>query len=73
MKQIPSSYRLKLAEAILLVNEWQDTGGSPELIRRAQDRDIFERDSEARICSVDRPQARGGTSGAPGRHPCLLG
>ena len=24
----------------------------------AQDRDIFERDGEARICSVDRPQAR---------------
>jgi hypothetical protein len=37
VKQIPSSYRLKLAEAILLVNEWQDTGGSPALVRRAQE------------------------------------
>ena len=36
VKQIPSSYRLKLAEAILLVNEWQDTGGSPELLQEAR-------------------------------------
>ena len=37
VKQIPSSYRLQLAEAILLVNQWQDEGGSPELVRRAQE------------------------------------
>lgn len=36
VKQIPSSYRMKLAEAILLVNEWQDTGGSPALLKEAE-------------------------------------
>ena len=29
-------YRLKLAQAILSVNEWQATGGSPELIEKAK-------------------------------------
>lgn len=36
VKQIPSDARLKLAEAILLMNKWQETGGSPELIQQAQ-------------------------------------
>ena len=36
VKQISTEYRLRLAEAILLVNEWTETGGSPELIRLAQ-------------------------------------
>ena len=38
VKQISSDYRLKLAEAILLVNEWVETGGSPELIKVAQEK-----------------------------------
>ena len=29
-------YRLKLAQAILSVNEWQTTGGSPELVEKAK-------------------------------------
>ena len=28
--------RLRLAEAILLVNEWQESGGSPQLVEAAQ-------------------------------------
>jgi len=36
VKQISTEYRLQLAEAILLVNEWQETGGSPKLIEAAQ-------------------------------------
>ena len=38
MKQIPQEARLRLAEAILLVNEWQETGGSPRLIELAQEK-----------------------------------
>ena len=38
VKQIPTDFRLRLAEAILLVNEWQETGGSPELIRLANEK-----------------------------------
>merc|ERR1719199_627562 len=37
VKQIPASYRLRLAEALLLVSEWQESGGSAELARRAQE------------------------------------
>jgi len=38
VKQISTEYRLKLAEAILLVNEWTETGGSPALIAKAQEK-----------------------------------
>jgi len=38
VKQIPTDFRLRLAEAILLVNAWTETGGSPELITAAQDK-----------------------------------
>jgi hypothetical protein len=38
VKQISTEYRLKLAEAILLVNEWTETGGSPKLIQLAQEK-----------------------------------
>ena len=38
IKQISTEYRLKLAEAILLVNEWVETGGSPKLIATAQEK-----------------------------------
>lgn len=38
VKQISSEYRLQLAEAILLVNEWQERGGTPELVQKAQDK-----------------------------------
>uniref|UniRef100_A0A7S2N3Z5 Protein kinase domain-containing protein n=1 Tax=Haptolina brevifila TaxID=156173 RepID=A0A7S2N3Z5_9EUKA len=38
VKQIPQEARLRLAEAILLVNEWQETGGSPRLIDAAQEK-----------------------------------
>jgi len=37
VKQIPASYRLRLAEALLLVNEWQETGGTPELVEKAKE------------------------------------
>ena len=36
VKQIPTEYRLRLAEAILLVNEWQESGGSARLVEAAQ-------------------------------------
>ena len=36
VKQISTEYRLKLAQAILSVNEWQTTGGSPELVEKAK-------------------------------------
>jgi len=36
VKQISTEYRLQLAEAILLVNEWVETGGSPALVEAAQ-------------------------------------
>ena len=36
VKQISTEYRLKLAQAILSVNEWQATGGSPELVEKAK-------------------------------------
>ena len=38
VKQISTDYRLKLAEAIMLVNEWVETGGSPELVAKAQEK-----------------------------------
>jgi aarF domain-containing kinase len=38
VKQIPQEARLRLAEAILLVNEWQETGGSPKLVALAQEK-----------------------------------
>ena len=38
VKQISTEYRLKLAEAILLVNEWQETGGSDELAALASEK-----------------------------------
>ena len=38
VKQISTEYRLQLAEAILLVNEWVETGGSPKLIQTAQEK-----------------------------------
>ena len=38
VKQIPQDARLRLAEAILLVNEWQETGGSPRLVTLAQEK-----------------------------------
>jgi len=37
VKQLPVSTRLRLAEALLLVDEWQRTGGSPELVATAQE------------------------------------
>jgi len=36
VKQISTQYRLQLAEAILLVNRWQEEGPSPELVANAQ-------------------------------------
>jgi len=36
VKQISSEFRLGLSEAILLVNEWTESGGSPELVEEAQ-------------------------------------
>ena len=36
VKQISSEFRLGLSEAILLVNEWTESGGSPELVTEAQ-------------------------------------
>jgi len=38
VKQISTEYRLQLAEAILLVNEWTETGGSPALVKQAQEK-----------------------------------
>ena len=38
VKQIPAEFRLRLAEAILLVNEWVETGGSPALVAAAQEK-----------------------------------
>jgi len=38
VKQISTEYRLRLAEAILLVNEWTETGGSPKLVKQAQEK-----------------------------------
>ena len=38
VKQISTTYRLQLAEAILLVNEWQESGGSPALVAQAQEK-----------------------------------
>ena len=38
VKQIPQEARLRLAEAILLVNEWQESGGSPRLVALAQEK-----------------------------------
>ncbi|KAL1508727.1 hypothetical protein AB1Y20_004822 [Prymnesium parvum] len=38
VKQISTEYRLQLAEAILLVNKWQETGGTPELVKTAQEK-----------------------------------
>ena len=38
VKQISTTFRLQLAEAILLVNEWQETGGSAALIAAAQEK-----------------------------------
>lgn len=38
VKQISTAYRLQLAEAILLVNKWQETGGTPELVKTAQEK-----------------------------------
>ena len=38
VKQIPQEARLRLAEAILLVNEWQEKGGSPQLVALAQEK-----------------------------------
>ena len=36
VKQISTAYRLQLAEAILLVNRWQEEGPSPDLVAQAQ-------------------------------------
>jgi len=38
VKQISAEYRLQLAEALLLVNEWQETGGSPRLVELAKEK-----------------------------------
>jgi len=37
VKQISTDFRLKLAQAVLSVDEWQQTGGSPELVQRAKE------------------------------------
>jgi hypothetical protein len=37
VKQLPTVTRLKIAESLLLVDEWQRTGGSSALIATAQE------------------------------------
>ena len=78
VKQIPQEARLRLAEAILLVNEWQETGGSPRLVALAQEKMAgfgvtFSEEGEARGRRGARAAALRGSRHAHARRFLLAG